>query len=406
VTILQRKIYFSQNEIQPKISESKLTSRNLIGNIMIDKDFVDNELGTINIFNINHPLFIDLEEVEFKEIESIELIMIQKLILVSLLKCLPVIFKNRSILKFFTNIDSRIIEILNNQQNRMNSQDSQHIFKQNRTLQLLRYTTLECHTGILVPNIHHSEFNHSVNQSHNFFSIITTTNRPSYQQSIMDNLRRQNYKNFEVLIALQPEYSDDDCSKMRDDLNKENIDFKIFKSNFSYSIGSMLNFLSNEAKYEIITKFDDDDLYLENYLLHLNLDFNNLNFDVAGKYPEFIKFENDEFITHDPGIGSRVFDNTYNISGSSLTFRKTLLTEISKFPETNKGEDELWRQNIYASRKRIIRLPGFDHIVRRNNSGHTWEYDEKVWKDVILKDNQILNLLELQSQDVDLSFLK
>jgi hypothetical protein len=190
---------------------------------------------------------------------------------------------------------------------------------------------------------------------------------------------------------------------MKDFLAKEKIDFKLFKTNFSYPIGSMLNFLSHEAKYGIVTKFDDDDLYLENYLKNINLDFNNLNFDVAGKYPEFIKFENDDFITYDPGTGSRVFDNTFNISGSSLTFRKSLLTEISKFPETSKGEDELWRQNIDASGKRILRLPGFDHIVRRNNAGHTWEYAEKEWKKKIKEDNQILELLELQSKDVDLS---
>ena len=403
ITILQKKIYFSQNEFQPRLIENENAVRIIHGSTTINKDFVDKQLNQMNTSRINHQVKIDLDEEQVRNLDLSDSIRIQKIILICFLKCLTVKFSNKSILKYLKNIDPKIIEIVKNQETDLNVFNAKDIFQQNKIKHLLRYTTLECHTGILLPEIVHSESIYTVNQTKNFFSIIITTNRPNYKQNIFENLSRQKYRNFEVLIALQPEYSDKDFCLMQDFLATEKIDFKLFKTNYSYPIGSMLNFLSHEAKYGIMTKFDDDDLYLENYLKHMNLDISNLDFDVAGKYPEFVKFENDDFITFDPGIGSKVFDNTFNISGSSLTFRKSLLTEISKFPETSKGEDELWRQNIYASGKRILRLPGFDHIVRRNNAGHTWEYAEKEWKNIIKKDNQITNLLELQSKDVDLS---
>ena len=401
VRILQRKIYFSQNEIKPQLIEN---NENVIHPALlnVDKDFVDKRLNRMNINNIQQGLFVRLSEEEIKKFDSSDLINVQKIILLSFLKSLHVEFIDKSILEYLTNIDSKIIKILKNNEVKKNLTDGQRYFQQDRNKHLLRYETLDSHTGSLVPNIDHSELSYSVKQAQNPFSILMTTNRPLFRQSILDNLQRQRYKNFEVLIALQPEYSNEDFILMRDFLTNEKIDHKLFKTSHSYPIGSMLNFLSNEAKYELVTKFDDDDLYFENYLKHMNLDMNNLNFDVAGKYPEFIKFENDEFITHDPGIGSRVFARTFNISGSSLTFRKSLLTEISKFPETNKGEDELWRQNIYARGKRILRLPGFDHIVRRYNTGHTWEYEEKEWKNKIIKDSQIRDTLKIQSQDVNL----
>ena len=406
VNILQKKIYFSQNEIQPKILENKYNLLMQPKGIKIDRNFVDESLNNLDISIIDQPLILDLTEDQVKDLDSSDSIRIQKIILVCFLKGLDVKFNNKSILKYFRNIDPKIIEILKNQKIISSEISEKHNIQQSRIKQLLRYVTLECHTGILLPEIVHSKSNYNVKHTQNFFSIIITTNRPNYKQSILDNLSCQNYKNFEVLIALQPEYSDDDFSLMEKYLDKEKIDFKLFKTNISYPIGSMLNFLSFEAKYEYVTKFDDDDLYLENYLKHLNLDLNNLNFDVAGKYPEFIKFENDDFITHDPGPGSRVFDNTFNISGSSLTFRKSILAEISLFPEINRGEDELWRQNVYASGKRMIRLPGFDYIVRRHNIGHTWVYDEKEWKKQIYDENQMSELIELQYRDVDLSFME
>jgi hypothetical protein len=123
----------------------------------------------------------------------------------------------------------------------------------------------------------------------------------------------------------------------------------------------------------LITKWDDDDFYGKNYLKNISLDFYNLGFDIAGKFPEFFHFEGmDGVISNLPSLS--YFDQKPIFSGSTLTFTKKALYEITSFPDIFHGEDLIWRNNMHARGALAYCLPSFDHIVNRFNLGHTWNF--------------------------------
>jgi hypothetical protein len=298
-----------------------------------------------------------------------------------ILQCNQIVFKDDKILDLFVNINPRVLDTY--RKINVNPGNETELFiKTYSHLIKARYLALELHTGNLLLEEHHNEVHpHLVPfLPKNYFSVIICTKRPDFVPNIIDNVVRQQYKQFELLILFDGEVERDKLESMKSTFDNNGLDYRIFFSQSKINLGSGLNFLVEKARYPIITKWDDDDVYLSNYLKHLNLDWINLAPDVAGKYPEFIAFEGDSKISHDIGPGSHVFGKTFNFSGSTLTFSKNCYMRGRMFPDLTLGEDELYRQNSLKAKDSLVRLPGFDHVVRRFGSGHTWQYSTKEWK--------------------------
>jgi glycosyltransferase involved in cell wall biosynthesis len=238
-----------------------------------------------------------------------------------------------------------------------------------------RYIALEEHTGFLVPDIDCDKEVFRISSPFPMISIVLCTRRPSFISNVIENLSQQSFKNFEILILVSKEFTEGDIRRFRAELQDKQIDHVIFQQKFDFPLGSGLNLLAQNAKYDLITKWDDDDFYGKNYLKNISLDYYNLGFGLAGKFPEFFHFEEvDGIISNLPHLD--YFAQHPIFSGSTLTFTKKALYEISSFPDISTGEDLLWRNVMHAKGALAYCLPSFDHIVNRFKSGHSWNFDK------------------------------
>lgn len=366
------RIIFHPQEFKPRALGTKLSPSDyneFDPSTLFDKNWSSNSIPFKNIL-------VNLTPNNLRDLSNREpyfLISLQKVILASALRCYHVKIKDLTILPLLENLHPRFKNILSDINLEISINSNPSLFR--KFLCEARYIALEEHTGFLVPDIDCDNEVFQLSSPFPKISIVLCTKRPSFIPNVIENLSQQSYKNFEILILASRDFTEDDIRRFRAELQDKQIDHAILQQKFDFPLGSGLNLLAQRAKYELITKWDDDDFYGKNYLKNISLDFYNLDFGLAGKFPEFFHFEGmDEIISNLPHLD--YFAQHPIFSGSTLTFTKKALYEVSSFPDISTGEDLLWRNNMHAKGALAYCLPSFDHIVNRFKSGHSWNFDK------------------------------
>lgn len=193
--------------------------------------------------------------------------------------------------------------------------------------------------------------------SYPLISVIVSTNRPEQLNHLRQQFEQQTYPNKELVVLTHGFKSKD----------------ALFEPDSS-SLGNCLNRLVESARGELIAKFDDDDFYLENYLLDqfLNLWFQEA--DLVGKCANYIYFEAYDCIA----IRRRATSNqvTDFVAGATLLGRRKVFDE-NPFPDRKSGEDTAFLQSLVGNNARIFSTDPFNFLVNRHGQ-HTWRMKDEV----------------------------
>ncbi|MGP4082425.1 glycosyltransferase family 2 protein [Pseudalkalibacillus sp. R45] len=209
-------------------------------------------------------------------------------------------------------------------------------------------------------------------------SVITCTNKEHTLPFILENYKRQSWKDKELIIVLNKDSLrlEDWKLKVADDPK-----IKIIQIKENTTLGECLNLAVKEATYEYIAKFDDDDYYTEEYLIHSLETLRRSKAKVVGKTTIYMYFEEERTLyTFNPykfaGEADQDSENRYSrkvLMGGTLLFEKSVIKSVP-FQACNTGEDAKLCEEcidqgipIYSGSK--------DHYVyiRRELDAHTWK---------------------------------
>ena len=178
-------------------------------------------------------------------------------------------------------------------------------------------------------------------------SVICSTNRINNYSIILDNFNRQKYTNKELIVVFNI-----DMNNIIENIinNNSNPNIKIIQIDEKETLGYCLNKAINLSKGNIISKFDDDDYYGDNYLVDMYYSMIISNADLVGKCAHMVySLETQELWIKFYKINYENY--TYQVKkwnyicGASLFFKKTLY-EKCKFKESNTGEDSNFIEQV------------------------------------------------------------
>lgn len=203
-------------------------------------------------------------------------------------------------------------------------------------------------------------------------SVVMCSNRPHNIDIMIRNFLAQTYNNKELIVII----------------NKDDVDFEHLKNKLevvpscqliheaeAHSLGECLNTGVKVSCGDVIAKFDDDDIYGENYLHDAvnAMDFSGA--DVVGKDSHFAYIESlDELVLIRDNKDNRYSDF---IIGASLVIKKSVFDTIS-FHDRSKGEDSQFLRDCKEYGVSIYSSDMFNYITMRGRDldNHTWKIED------------------------------
>ncbi|UUZ92481.1 glycosyltransferase [Paenibacillus sp. P25] len=200
-------------------------------------------------------------------------------------------------------------------------------------------------------------------------SIVVSTKRPEYFDNILDNYKRQLYKNKELVIVLH-----------KNNINLENYRKKVrnlknvsvYQMAEKYKLGRCLNHAIHHSKLPLIAKFDDDDYYSPYYLTEQTKALNLTGTDVVGKKAYYTYLLGSRrLIIRFPKLKQR-FVKT--VTGGTILFKRSMKVRFT--PSASLGEDINFLAKCRARGYKIYATTPYNYVYLRRKSGHSWKTTE------------------------------
>ncbi|WP_066258964.1 glycosyltransferase family 2 protein [Neobacillus drentensis] len=182
-------------------------------------------------------------------------------------------------------------------------------------------------------------------------SVIACTNRQDFVHNIIENFKRQTLIEKELIIIVNSSGMEVDFAEHKILLFPEEV-----------SLGTCLNQGVSEAKYDFVTKMDDDDYYGPEYLNEAYGTLVRTGADMVGKSSFYIYFKKShELRLYNPNrenrwiVNNGPYKSSYFLSGATLAFKKKILEKIC-FPDVNVGEDSGFQRLCFEKGLKLYSL--------------------------------------------------
>jgi glycosyltransferase involved in cell wall biosynthesis len=195
--------------------------------------------------------------------------------------------------------------------------------------------------------------------------IMPTFNRRPFLPLALRFFADQDYPNKELVIV-------DDGSDPVGDLVKGLPGVHYIHLPRRTSIGAKRNLACQHGQGEIIAHWDDDDWYALDRLRYQVTPLLDGKADMTGLINTCVlELPGGDFWTTSPQLHQKMFVG--NVVGGTLVYRRELLSQGLRYPETNLAEDASLLQRAVKSGKRLMRLlnPGVFIYVRHGQN--TWK---------------------------------
>jgi glycosyltransferase involved in cell wall biosynthesis len=195
--------------------------------------------------------------------------------------------------------------------------------------------------------------------------------REQFIDRVFENYTTQNVKDKELIIILNDEKMN--LAKWKQKA-KSYPDISVFQLRKKTSLGECLNFGVRKAKYDLISKLDDDDYYAPEYLSEQIKAIQKTNADIVCKRTVFMYFEKEKKLAlHLNRMETNTFmKSSGGIKGATLVMTKSVCKKI-KFPHVNLGEDSDFLKKCLKKRCKIYATDAYNYVcIRRSTKLHTW----------------------------------
>jgi glycosyltransferase involved in cell wall biosynthesis len=215
-------------------------------------------------------------------------------------------------------------------------------------------------------------------------AVLTSINRNNFINNLINNFMRQKWNNKKLFLCINKNNINTDNIKKK--LDKFKIKYKIIKIDEKKNLGYCLNkliILSNEEDCIYCTKFDDDDIYMEEYLNEQISHIAATKVSLIGKFHINVYFPEENKIYY---IKEYNKENkfTSSICGSTITFiTKDIIDNKLFFNEKiHKGTDKKFIACARLEKKmKIFATSSKNYVCVRYTKPeyniHTWQGDIK-----------------------------
>ena len=204
-------------------------------------------------------------------------------------------------------------------------------------------------------------------------SVMLATSRPVHFEHTLRSIAHQSVRTHEVLIGMHgPGWSDRDAERAREVLGDA-----VWVGHFDESLplGSVLRSLAERASGELVTKWDDDDWYGAHHLEDMVGALEDSGADLVGKAAEFVRLESMDLTIRRFARGAEQYSST--LAGGTLMLRTSTLSDVGGWAAVPRHVDRRLIEAVQRSGGAVYRTHGFEYLLRRSSSGHTWSADDE-----------------------------
>ncbi len=215
-------------------------------------------------------------------------------------------------------------------------------------------------------------------------TVILVTNRPKRLAHALESYRRQRYGNKELILALN---RDDFDRAMVESVTAAIPNVRIFHIPQAKTLASSINHVVNYADGRYWAKFDDDDVYGEEYLGDALLPFLYTDAAVVGKATYFSQLAGDPALyLRFPGKEHRYCNR---VCGGTLVVDRHATRDLRFDESVAKGADTRFLQQVRKAGLKIYSADIYNFFqVRQMDPGtHTWD----IGREEYLKTCQVAN---------------
>ncbi|HEY2116671.1 MAG TPA: glycosyltransferase [Candidatus Angelobacter sp.] len=197
--------------------------------------------------------------------------------------------------------------------------------------------------------------------------VMPTFNRRSFIPLALQCFRTQTYPRKELVVI-------DDGTDAVADLLEGVEDVKYRRLARRLTIGAKRNLACREAQGEFIAHWDDDDWYAPSRLELQVAPLLAGTADLTGFTNRFVlEMPGGQFWSTADELHRRMFVG--DVHGGTLLFRKSLLSENVRYPESNLAEDAVLIQQAMRRSKRLMRLENLGAFVYLRHGRNAWKFE-------------------------------
>jgi len=205
-------------------------------------------------------------------------------------------------------------------------------------------------------------------------SIITSTNKFEYMDNIFANYDRQQYEDKELIIILNNNRLN--LEEWREKA-KSYPNATVYQIDEKEPLGACLNYGIEKARFDYISKFDDDNYYGPAFLEDLMNAFAYTDADIVGKCAGYIYFENGDILALYGEAREHCY--THFVLGSAIIIKREVFDRVPWPTDRRQGSDtEFLRQSVKNGFK-IYSADRFNYVYVRKASQklHTWKVKDE-----------------------------
>lgn len=210
-------------------------------------------------------------------------------------------------------------------------------------------------------------------------SVLLATCRPSLVGTAITSVSIQTYPHVELVLALHGEGFDHG----EIDVLRQRLPFssKTVHVPRTAPLGTVLNEAVAASSGDLITKFDDDDLYGPEHLWDLVLAHEYSGACLVGKAAEYVYLERSNRTIQRFRGGAERLSSELSLAGGAMMISRSDLDAILGWQEIPSGVDKALIDDVAASGRRLYRTHGKGYVLVRHGDSHTWGVDDTYFEE-------------------------
>ena len=210
-------------------------------------------------------------------------------------------------------------------------------------------------------------------------SVLLATCRPSLVETAMESVAIQTYPHIELVLALHGEGFDHAAIEgIRERLRFPSVQVSVPRS---APLGTVLNEAVAASSGDLITKFDDDDLYGPEHIWDLVLAHEYSGACLVGKAAEYVYLERSNRTIQRFRGGAERLSSELSLAGGAMIISRSDLDAILGWQDIPSGVDKALIDDVAASGRRLYRTHGKGYVLVRHGDSHTWGVDDAYFEE-------------------------
>jgi hypothetical protein len=200
-------------------------------------------------------------------------------------------------------------------------------------------------------------------------SVVMATRRPDLLEHALGQVARQRGVE-ELELVLAPHGFEPDPGRVRELAG--DVPVQLVPQPADVFFGDVLNAAADAAAGDVVLKMDDDDWYAPDFAADLLLARAYSGAELVGM-PDDAYFLEPLDLTVRLGAPSEVFRGF--VAGGTMMVERGLLHEVGGFRRVRRHVDAQLIHAVRVAGGEIYRAHGLGYMLRRTDSGHTWQAD-------------------------------